>query len=210
MADMLETLEAKRARLIQALATLGDLRRGSLSVNYFTRTGLDGRGHPVRDGASTTNLGAIEPAEAFGQGLYAEAIRRGVARAPPVIVLGDGAPWIWGLANEHFPGAIQIMDLYHAREHLGELGQLVYGPASPAAKAWAAACGQGTPAARTSTRARSSRWRPPSGACAPGGAKPKRGGESSPRRPGRPHPPRPGGPIAPRPPGRPLGGPPLR
>lgn len=37
------------------------------------------------------------------------------------MVLGDGAPWTWGLTEEHFPGAIQIIDLYHARQHLWEL-----------------------------------------------------------------------------------------
>ena len=69
----------------------------------------------------------------------AEAVRRGITRAEQVIVLGDGAPWIWGIADEHFPGAIQIVDLYHAREHLTDLGKLVYGATSAAAKAWAAA-----------------------------------------------------------------------
>lgn len=105
----------------------------------FTQSRLDPAGHPVRDDESTTYVGAIEPAEAFGRRLYAEAVRRGVARAARVIVLGDGAPWIWGIADEHFPGAIQIVDLYHAREHLADLAKLVCGPASAAAKDWAAA-----------------------------------------------------------------------
>ena len=105
----------------------------------FTQTRLDAKGRPVRDEASTTYVGAIEPVEAFGIRLYAEAVRRGVQRAARVSVLGDGAPWIWGIAAEHFPGATQIVDLYHAREHLAELGKLLYGPASPAAKTWAAA-----------------------------------------------------------------------
>jgi hypothetical protein len=105
----------------------------------FTQTRLDAKGRPVRDEGSTTYVGAIEPAEAFGPRIYAEAVRRGVAQAVQGIVLGDGAPWIWGLAAEHFPGALQIVDLYHAREHLAALGKSLYGPASPAAKAWAAA-----------------------------------------------------------------------
>jgi hypothetical protein len=88
----------------------------------------------VRDEASTTYVGAIEPAEAFGPRLYAEAVRRGVQREAQVSGLGDGAPWNWGLAAEHFPEAIQIVDLYHAREHLATLGKVLYGPASPEAK----------------------------------------------------------------------------
>jgi hypothetical protein len=105
----------------------------------FTQTRLDAKGRPVRDEASTSYIGAIEPAEAFGRRLYAEAVRRGVQRAAQVIVLGDGAPWIWGIAAEHFPGAIQIVDLYHAREHLAALGKLFYGPSSAAATKWTAA-----------------------------------------------------------------------
>lgn len=105
----------------------------------FTQTRLDEKGRPVRDPDSTTYVGAIEPAEAFGRRLYAEGVRRGVQRAAHVSVLGDGAVWIWGLAEEHFPGATQIVDLYHAREHVAELGKLLYGPGSAAAKPWTAA-----------------------------------------------------------------------
>jgi len=113
-------------------------REGKLGC-VFTQTSLDDRGRPVRDEASTTYVGAIETAEAFGVRIYTEAVRRGVTHTEQVIVLGDGAPWIWGIAAEHFPGAIQIVDLYHAREHLADLGKGVYGQASAAAKAWAAA-----------------------------------------------------------------------
>ncbi len=108
----------------------------------FTQTGLDAKGRPRRDEASTTYVGAIESAEAFGRRLYAEAVRRGIQRAGRVIVLGDGAVWIWGIAEEHFPGATQIVDLYHAREHVAELGKLLYGPGSAEAKRWTAARGE--------------------------------------------------------------------
>ena len=56
-----------------------------------------------------------------------------------MVVLGDGAVWIWRIAEEHFPGALQIVDLYHARQHLTELAILVYGPSDPKWKPWAAA-----------------------------------------------------------------------
>jgi hypothetical protein len=103
----------------------------------FTQTGLDEKGRPVRDQGSTTYVGAIETSEEFAGRIFAEAIRRGIRRADKTIVLGDGALWIWNLADEHFPGAIQIVDLYHAREHLGELAKVLYGPGTPKAKAWA-------------------------------------------------------------------------
>ncbi|MGH9198933.1 MAG: ISKra4-like element ISDesp4 family transposase, partial [Acidimicrobiia bacterium] len=102
----------------------------------FTQTTLDENQRPVRDEHSTTYVGAIETAEAFGTRIYAEAIRRGVSRAAQVIVLGDGAHWIWGIAEEHFYGAIQIVDLYHAREHLAAIAKNVYGASALKSKQW--------------------------------------------------------------------------
>ena len=87
----------------------------------FTQTGLNDKGEPERDSGSTTYFGAIETSEIFGRRLYMEAVNRGVATAKRIVVIGDGAKWIWALAEEHFPGAVQIVDLYHAREHLWEL-----------------------------------------------------------------------------------------
>ena len=104
----------------------------------FTQTTVDAEGRPVRDPVSTTYVGAIEPAAEFGRRIYAEAVRRGIARACLVIVLGDGAPWIWNIADLHFPGAIQIVDLYHAREHVNGLSKVLYGTSSKAGE-WAKA-----------------------------------------------------------------------
>ncbi len=83
----------------------------------FTQTGLDEKGRPVRNEGSTSYVGAIETSEDFSKRIYAEAKRRGVDGAKEVVVLGDGAPWIWNIADECFPGAVEIIDLYHAREH---------------------------------------------------------------------------------------------
>ena len=91
----------------------------------FTQTGLDKKGRPVRDEASTSYVGAIETSEVFGKRIYAEAKQRGIDRAKEVVVLGDGATWIWNIAEECFPGAIQIIDLYHAREHYWKVGRAV-------------------------------------------------------------------------------------
>ncbi len=105
----------------------------------FTQTTVDEDGYPVRDEGSTTYVAAIEKADPFGSRIYAEAVRRGITRAEKVVILGDGAKWIWGIAAEHFHGAIQIVDLYHAREHLANLGKLVYGSKSKKSKDWIAA-----------------------------------------------------------------------
>jgi hypothetical protein len=86
-------------------------------------TGNDGR--PVRDPASSSYLATFAPAAGFGTLMAAEARRRGAGQVRQLIVLGDGAAWIWNLASQHFPEATQIVDLYHAREHLHELGRIV-------------------------------------------------------------------------------------
>jgi hypothetical protein len=83
----------------------------------FTQTSTDKEGRPIRDEQSTSYIGAIEPADEFATRLYKEANRRGMDRAGEVCVIGDGALWIWNIADEQFHGACQIVDLYHAREH---------------------------------------------------------------------------------------------
>jgi hypothetical protein len=102
----------------------------------FTQTRWDKEGYPIRDPDSTTYTGAIETAEEFGKQLYLEAWNRGWNRANKKVVIADGAEWCWNQASLHFPGAIQIVDLYHARQHLWELGRKLY-PGDPLSqKAW--------------------------------------------------------------------------
>ncbi len=84
----------------------------------FTQTSTDKEGRPVRDSDSTTYTAAIETAEDFGLRIDTESWRRGWSRAKKKVILGDGAVRIWNLAEQHFFGAIQIVDLYHARQHL--------------------------------------------------------------------------------------------
>ena len=105
----------------------------------FTQTGYDKDGRPVRDPDSTTYVGAVEETEEFGQRIYAEAVRRGIRDAKEVVVIGDAASWIWTVAAKHFPGAIQIVDLYHALEHLSEAGKAAYGVFNPKSSQWTAA-----------------------------------------------------------------------
>jgi hypothetical protein len=102
----------------------------------FTQTRCDKEGFPIRDPDSTTYTGAIETAEEFGKRIYLQAWQRGWSRAANKVVLGDGAEWIWNLADLHFPGAIQIVDLYHAREHLWELARKLHPNDTAKQKAW--------------------------------------------------------------------------
>ena len=105
----------------------------------FTQTKVDKEGFPIRDQGSTTYVGAIETAESFGPRIYAEAVRRGLRQAQKTIVLGDGGVWIWGIATLYFPFAIQIVDVFHAREHLADLSKAVFGTNTAKAKDWATA-----------------------------------------------------------------------
>ena len=102
----------------------------------FTQTAWDQEGYPIRDPGSTTYAAAIETAEEFGKRLYVEAWKRGWNRAEKKVVMGDGAEWIWNLAKLHFPGAVQIVDLYHARQHLWELVRKLFPNDEVSQKAW--------------------------------------------------------------------------
>ena len=53
-----------------------------------------------------------------------------------MIVLGDGAPWIWNLAAEVFPNRVEILDWYHADEHVSATARALYGEGTPKATAW--------------------------------------------------------------------------
>lgn len=99
----------------------------------FTQHGTDAEGQPVRDAASTTYLCGLETAGDFGLRLRREARRRGLGQSERVVLLGDGAPWVWELGRVNFSSAIEILDYYHAREHLNSLIETLVGKATPAA-----------------------------------------------------------------------------
>src|SRR5207253_1663285 len=102
----------------------------------FTKTTWDQEGSAIRDPDSTTYTGAIEDAEEFGRRIYAEACGRGWSRALQKVVIGDGAEWIWNLVALHFSDAIQIVDLYHARQHLWEVARKLYPNDQGKQRAW--------------------------------------------------------------------------
>ncbi len=110
------------------LGAVYDLVRRVRRVGDAVTTGL-------RAGA-VTYTATLEPAQTFGRHLRATAQRRGVGWARQVVVLGDGATWIWKLADRRFARAVQIVDWFHAREHLWDLAQLLYGEGTAAAHTW--------------------------------------------------------------------------
>ena len=114
-------------------------------VTVWSAEGRDEEGTPVRDEGSITYSAAIESAaqkdtdevpSEFAARVEREATRRGFARAPRQAVLGDGAKWIWKLATEYFPDAIQIVDRFHAKGHLWDVAKSVYGTGSELGEAW--------------------------------------------------------------------------
>ena len=102
----------------------------------FTQTCVDREGRPVRDDESTSYTGAIETAELFGRRIYQEAMRRGMDSAGETVVIGDGAPWIWNIADEQFYGATQIVDLFHAREHYWNVAKACFGQSKDKLYQW--------------------------------------------------------------------------
>lgn len=90
------------------------------------------RAHAVQN-SYVAHLGGPEK---FGGLLWAEAVRRGVPQARDTIMLGDAAPWIWNVTEEHFNSSWQVIDWFHAKEHLYKAGHLVWGEESPQVQRW--------------------------------------------------------------------------
>jgi hypothetical protein len=117
-------LQGRKGKQADGSAKTREVKLGCV----FTQTGTDSKGFPVREPDSTSFAGAIETAGEFGWRIYTEAIRRGLDNAKRVVVLGDGAAWIKNLVDMHFPGATQIIDLYHARQHVSDLCKILFAP----------------------------------------------------------------------------------
>jgi len=92
----------------------------------FTSCGTDPTtGDPLQDPGSATYLATFAPADTFAEHLRAEHNRRRFAQCRQGVVLGDGARWIWTIADRDWPSYTQIVDWYHATEHIHDLAKLV-------------------------------------------------------------------------------------
>jgi hypothetical protein len=74
--------------------------------------------------------------QALMQQLYYEARARGLARAQRVLVIADGAVWIWNLFEDRFKDAVQRLDLYHANTYLWAVANELHGKGTPQARQW--------------------------------------------------------------------------
>jgi hypothetical protein len=125
----------------------GSAKTGEVKLcTIWSAESLDEEGTPIRDEGSVSYSAALESASAldtaatrspFAERVWREATRRRFCQAPRAAVLGDGAPWIWNIAEDQFPEAVQIVDRYHAKQHLSDLGKALYGPITPRAFQWA-------------------------------------------------------------------------
>jgi hypothetical protein len=125
----------------------GSAKTGEVKLcTVWSAESLDEQGIPLRDAGSVSYSAALESASApdtaaqrspFAQRVWREATRRRFCQARRRVVLGDGAAWIWNIAADQFPEAIQIVDRFHAKQHLSDLGKVLYGLTSPRASQWA-------------------------------------------------------------------------
>jgi Transposase len=108
----------------------------------------DSEGLPMRDEGSVSYSSAIESAatphtaedrSAFAERVLREASRRRFCKTERMVVVADGAPWIWNIAQDLFPGAIQIVDRFHVKQTLHRTAQSIFGSTCEQAKQWATA-----------------------------------------------------------------------
>jgi len=113
-------------------------------VTLWTAESRDKEGKPMRDPGSISYSAAIESAATphtspelsdFAARVLGEATRRGFFEASRHVVLGDGSTWIWNTTTELFPDATQILDRFHAKEHLSSVGKVIFSN-SEAGKVW--------------------------------------------------------------------------
>lgn len=121
-------------------------REAKLLVVWTAQARHPKTGRPMRDPGSASYWAAIESAASrdtdprpspFARRVRREAERRGFPQAQRRVVLGDGAQWIWKIAAEDYPGAIQIVDLFHAKEHLHTVSKALFPGESERARLWA-------------------------------------------------------------------------
>ena len=111
----------------------------------FSADSRDKNGKPARDAMSVTYNAAIESAATgdldenisdFACRIERETQRRGFDKAKRQVIIGDGAVWIWNIAGELFPNAIQIIDLYHAKGTISKAAKEIFGSESELCKQW--------------------------------------------------------------------------
>lgn len=147
--------KGKQQREAQVFSGMVDIPKLAPKRLYI---GIDGTGVPMRGGGTRESkcgiiyetrerrgnteavraeyLATLERVQSFGEAVYARAFDRGVEGACDVACLGDGATWIWRSFSQHYPRGVQILDYYHASEHLGTLAKAWFSEGTKKAKQW--------------------------------------------------------------------------
>jgi len=74
--------------------------------------------------------------DALREQLFAECLRQGLGQAAEVLVIADGAMWIWNLVQDRFARATQRLDFYHASQHLWAVARALHPEAESVARQW--------------------------------------------------------------------------
>jgi hypothetical protein len=117
--------------------SLGKLtcRYGECKTGVLYQAHRDKEGHDTRV-KTRAYIATLDGVETFELLLGRLAHRCGHHRAKELVVLGDGAPWLWFMFARLFPEAIQILDFYHACEHLAHVSEAIYGKGSDLSRQW--------------------------------------------------------------------------
>ena len=135
-------VKGRRDKQPDGAAKTGEIKLATV----WTAETRNADGLPERDPGSVSYSAAVESAasrptdplpSAFAQRAYREARRRGFDTAARRVLIGDGAEWIWNPAGEQLPGAIEIVDIYHAKGHLCDVPKAIYGAGTDLAPAGA-------------------------------------------------------------------------
>lgn len=143
--QMIIQLDAWNIRERDAWGRSGALRRAGKEPErwHWVYTGtcfrLDHRGQTAGGRPVITERGFVatrQGMDGLREQLHAEALRRGLGQAASALVIGDGAVWIWHLADDRWPQARQRLDFYHAVQHLAAVGRALFGENHEKLKAW--------------------------------------------------------------------------
>jgi hypothetical protein len=99
-----------------------------------TPEGWDKR--PLPPPTTRVAFAAIEAIDDFAPRWGEWATRLGIVDMTTVTVLGDGAEWIWNAASRELPGAVQVLDIYHAAEHIADAARRRFGEGTAEAARW--------------------------------------------------------------------------
>jgi hypothetical protein len=143
--QMIIQLDAWNIRERDGWGRSGDLRAQGQEPErwHWVYTGtcfrLDQRGQTAGGRPVITERGFVATRtglDALREQLHAEALRRGLGQAAGALVIGDGAVWIWRLADDRWPQARQRLDFYHAVQHLAAVGRALFGDDKEKLKSW--------------------------------------------------------------------------